>query len=308
MSDNALDLAGSSSTFPVTYNLQEVRMPGLETDKMQGGNKPRTISARLLVGIIFLPFIFAWFLLRKGYSINARVIGLGWMTVISLPALLMEHPTETKVASDSEPAFDKIAAVPKALPVIAMPEPATKPVTTGKDETGYIELLDQVLASGRQTGLIRDEGDPQITWGSALGSIGTMAAIYLEGDKYELTDKGKAKQKSYVRELGQMQSRAFPTLRAIYGKALGNRVWEHDVDVKISGPGNRTVRLTGFWFASNRNIKQIFESMQADALALRFSRVEFRSHKLDDTTYYDLEPLPDSQLATFAHNKWTPVE
>jgi hypothetical protein len=281
-------------------------MPGVEIDEAQGGNTPRIISARLLVAIIFLPGIFFWFLLRKGYSRNARGLGLGWAMVMSLPILLMQPPAETKDTDDRKPSVDKIAAVPKAQPVIASSGP--KPVATGKDEAEYIELLDEVLANSRKDGLIRDEGDPQITWGSALGTIGWMANIYLEGDKYALTDKGKAKRKSYVRELGQNQSRAFPKLRALYGEALGNRVWEHDVDVKISDPGNRTVMLTGFWFASNRNIKQIFESMQADALALRFSRVEFRSHKLDDTTYYDLEPLPDTQLATFAYNKWTPVD
>jgi hypothetical protein len=281
-------------------------MSGVEIDEALGTNTPRIISARLLVGIIFLPFLFVWLLLRKGYSNSARAIGLGWTAVISLPALLMEPPAQTNIASDSEPSVEKIAADPTVLPVTAKPK--TKPVIPGKDEAEYIELLDQVLADSRKDGLIRDHGDPQITWGSALGAIGTRVTIYVEGDKYALTDKGKAKQKSYVHELRQMQSRAFPKLRALYVEALGDRIWEHDVDVKISGVGNRTVRLTGFWFASNRNIKQIFESMQADALALRFSRVEFRSHKLDDTTYYDLEPLPDTQLATFAYNKWTPVD
>lgn len=279
-------------------------MPRAETDDAQVGNTPRIISARLLVGIIFLPFIFAWFLLRQGYSRNARGLGLAWAIVMSLPVLLLEPPAETQVSSDSRRSVDKIATVPKVQPVIAK----AKLVAAGKDEAEYIELLNQVLARSRVTVLIRDEGDPQITWASALATIGTVADIYLEGDKYALTDKGRAKQKSFMREIGQVQSRAFPRLRALYGESLGKRVWEHNVDIKISGKGNRTVRLTGFWFASNRNIKKIFESMQADALALRFSRVEFRSHNLDDTTYYDLEPLPDTQLATFAFNKWMPVD
>lgn len=89
---------------------------------------------------------------------------------------------------------------------------------------------------------------------------------------------------------------------------MKKRLWEHDVDVTVTGPGNGILRFTGFWFASNRNIKQVFESAQADGLALRFQRIEFKSHKLSDTTSYNLKSLPDSQLATFVNGRWTAVE
>jgi hypothetical protein len=35
-----------------------------------------------MVGIVFLPFIFAWFTLRKGHSANQRFLALGWMVVM----------------------------------------------------------------------------------------------------------------------------------------------------------------------------------------------------------------------------------
>lgn len=67
------------------------------------------------------------------------------------------------------------------------------------------------------------------------------------------------------------------------------------------------MRLTGHWFVTNRNIKGIMDEIHEDVLAMRFDRVEFRAHKYDDITWYDIKPLPDTQLATFSHNRWTPI-
>lgn len=38
----------------------------------------RRVSFRLGIGIFFIPYIFAWFTLRKGYSTQARAVSLGW--------------------------------------------------------------------------------------------------------------------------------------------------------------------------------------------------------------------------------------
>ena len=46
----------------------------------QGQNRP--VSVPLLLGIFFLPFIFAWFLLQKGYSQVSRVAGFAWMIFV----------------------------------------------------------------------------------------------------------------------------------------------------------------------------------------------------------------------------------
>jgi hypothetical protein len=39
----------------------------------------RKVGAALGIGILLLPWIFAWVLLRKGYSVVARLVGFGWM-------------------------------------------------------------------------------------------------------------------------------------------------------------------------------------------------------------------------------------
>jgi len=41
----------------------------------------RPVSVWLGIGVFFIPFLFSWFLLRKGYSNTARCIAFGWMVL-----------------------------------------------------------------------------------------------------------------------------------------------------------------------------------------------------------------------------------
>jgi hypothetical protein len=42
----------------------------------------RSVSLALGAGVLLMPYIFAWFTLRKGYSMRARVISFGWCAII----------------------------------------------------------------------------------------------------------------------------------------------------------------------------------------------------------------------------------
>lgn len=42
----------------------------------------KRISGKMYFGIVFLPFIFAWFTLRKGYSLNAKILSFCWMGLV----------------------------------------------------------------------------------------------------------------------------------------------------------------------------------------------------------------------------------
>ncbi len=41
----------------------------------------KDLSTILIIGIILLPMIFAWFTLRKGTSITARIVSFTWMII-----------------------------------------------------------------------------------------------------------------------------------------------------------------------------------------------------------------------------------
>ena len=47
-----------------------------------GEARPRSVLLLLIIGVLLVPYLFAWLLLRKGYSQRARVVGLGWMSLI----------------------------------------------------------------------------------------------------------------------------------------------------------------------------------------------------------------------------------
>ncbi|MFT4179272.1 MAG: hypothetical protein QM612_07390 [Thermomonas sp.] len=42
----------------------------------------RKVGILLFIGILFLPYIFVWFLLRKGHSTLARTLGFGWLLLL----------------------------------------------------------------------------------------------------------------------------------------------------------------------------------------------------------------------------------
>ena len=50
----------------------------------------KILNPFLVLGIIFMPFIFCWFLLRKGYSRNVKVLGFGYLALLLSCALLPE--------------------------------------------------------------------------------------------------------------------------------------------------------------------------------------------------------------------------
>ena len=42
----------------------------------------RNVSIPLIIGIILMPYVFAWLLLRDGYSKQSRITGLGWLALL----------------------------------------------------------------------------------------------------------------------------------------------------------------------------------------------------------------------------------
>jgi hypothetical protein len=49
----------------------------------------RRVSRLLLVGLIFAPILFVWFLLGRGYANSTRTIGFLWAA--ALPAMSVIH-------------------------------------------------------------------------------------------------------------------------------------------------------------------------------------------------------------------------
>lgn len=61
----------------------------------------RKVGALLALGILFAPFIFAWFLLRRGYSMRARFVGFAWL--VALTAIMLSFPGGPTQVAETAP-------------------------------------------------------------------------------------------------------------------------------------------------------------------------------------------------------------
>lgn len=50
--------------------------------------RSRRVSRALFIGVLLMPVIFVWFLMRRGYSTTAQAIGVAWLGVIGVVLLL----------------------------------------------------------------------------------------------------------------------------------------------------------------------------------------------------------------------------
>jgi len=75
----------------------------------------RKVSVLLAVGIIVVPLVFVWFLLRKGHSTLSRVLGFTWLFAM---LLLMAGKKEDNLAPSS-PSVAQVAVEPTSSPAPA---------------------------------------------------------------------------------------------------------------------------------------------------------------------------------------------
>ncbi len=62
----------------------------------------RSVGALLGIGILLMPYVFAWFLLRRGYSRRARLIGFGWMAVVLVGLRLSDSGSSSSVSAATQ--------------------------------------------------------------------------------------------------------------------------------------------------------------------------------------------------------------
>lgn len=74
----------------------------------------RKVGAALGIGIFVLPWVFAWFLLRKGYSNFARAAAFGWMIITVLIIAGGEQPASVATSASPAPTAPAAVAPPPA--------------------------------------------------------------------------------------------------------------------------------------------------------------------------------------------------
>ena len=67
--------------------------------KPESSEQAKTVSFLLGLGIFFMPYIFSWFTLRKGYSTKAKAISFIWLAVLMLPIMFGGKKSDTGSSS-----------------------------------------------------------------------------------------------------------------------------------------------------------------------------------------------------------------
>jgi hypothetical protein len=94
-----------------------------------------------------------------------------------------------------------------------------------------------------------------------------------------------------------VQTKEFPVLRKKYTEIFSKQMWKHDVEISVSGTGNKYINITGGIFAANKN-KQDFQNQIHDVLnRYRFNQSRYRWYKGEDEyTYWTIFEGKDSDI------------
>lgn len=68
----------------------------------------RKVSILLGIGILFVPFIFSWFTLRKGHTTKAKAIAFGWFFIALLIYANNSNKEQTNAANNSTASAEEI--------------------------------------------------------------------------------------------------------------------------------------------------------------------------------------------------------
>lgn len=77
----------STQTFGRKQMQAQVPVPDVEHE--------RTVGVLFAIGIFFLPYIFAWPLLRQGHSSTSRTLGFGWLAAVIVSAYTLPFNANT---------------------------------------------------------------------------------------------------------------------------------------------------------------------------------------------------------------------
>ena len=114
----------------------------------------------------------------------------------------------------------------------------------------------------------------------------------LDHDSLEIRDISKEIEKYLV----SAQVSEFPNMRKLYAEFAANKLWEQDIEVKSSGPGNSTLTFIGGTFAANKNKQDWQEAFSSVFRKLRYKRIFYKWYSYDNGIYYEVDSQEDEQL------------
>lgn len=107
----------------------------------------------------------------------------------------------------------------------------------------------------------------------------------------------KASAKKCLQLLKRVQLREFPKMRDDYASDLFIKFMDYDIYVRCEGKGNKTLVMTGDYFALDYRINEVHDALYEKLREFRFEKVAYEwSRTYKDRTYRRVSSRDDSWL------------
>jgi hypothetical protein len=152
-------------------------------DAASGASK-RKVGFLLGVGIVFLPFVFAWFTLAKGHSLLSRLVSFLWMTIVLGATIGGSGPAsneQNKLASSISAAGKEQRG--------ATPSPESNGVpneASSATNWRYAESRDEMRGTVIKTASINSKNEVEFDFPYSGGSFATILVRRREQDGLQI--------------------------------------------------------------------------------------------------------------------------
>lgn len=252
-----------------------------------GRGTGRTVGLRLAIGILVMPYVFFWFLLRSGHSRKARLISFAWMIFLVVQiAQKSEHPTVQSGQAPSQPtttAVDKPAtktATPRANASKSQTGRSAKPtgqapadasVSTGptqsavdKDTRAFADMEQRITSNATYLDKYYATQEMVSQSSTDVLALTAMEVYYGEPDR-------SPEAKALAQKAAALLPRAERQSRQLHASALENILVKNgmDVDIEARGPEKDELHIT-YALMSKPMVYQFQNELKVDEQAISF--------------------------------------
>jgi hypothetical protein len=228
----------------------------------------KKVSALLGIGIFFMPYIFAWKLLDRGYGAAARRVGFSWMAICVVLWLAGHNGHQQNPSTQPLVA----AAIAPAAPSGAQPTPPASPADPAKDRSdakGYIAVAQEHVKLGRAD-LVHHYGtQEQIHIYNA--DLAKMTAIIVHANL--TNDRDDIKQSSQAKALGIQLTEL---IRDTYASSMEESFVKNGMDIKVRSQGKNKDQLRLSYALMSRPLVYQFQNeahLPAQAALVGFKKL-----------------------------------
>ncbi|MEI6223020.1 MAG: hypothetical protein WCP97_09755 [bacterium] len=181
----------------------------------------RKVGILLFIGILFLPIVFAWFLLRKGHSTLVRVLGFVWLIIF-----IFWLPNSNRPSSPVN-RNPNIASAPASLADPAISEP----VNHFAEDTQAVEQIEQRLKDNRES-LKNHYSTPENIKQAGLDIIQLTEAKVTYGENGESKEE-----KALGKKAAALVPQVSRQVREMYASSVEEIFIKNGMDVQVSARG-----------------------------------------------------------------------